>query len=213
LESKNGSKDPCLRAHGNGVLLASLSFGCRNGYRVHGLYGQRSRWRKLYQEASACALTLSSFWITIPISLAMFGYLAYVLRKPKPLAPLSPDYISLRDAAATLYGECRARKSKWIIGAEALSGHGISRGNHEDIFDWMAGIIEVKKPIYGMRLPSNIREKISKDDINHAVFTKGATQLEHFLPGKGILYTNLEMKASDLDDLIQEMSFEAVDQE
>lgn len=124
-----------------------------------------------------------------------------------------PEFITLREASAKLYGECRARKSKWAIGAENLSGEGATPGSPDDILDWMAGLIAGKKSVYGTRGPSNVREKISKNVLNHANFRKGATRLEQFLPGQRSLYTNLEMKSSDLDTLIEEMSFEAVDQD
>ncbi len=124
-----------------------------------------------------------------------------------------PEFITLKDAAVKLYGECRAHKSKWATGAEELSGAGISRGNSDDILNWMATLIAGKKPVYGTRAPSIVREKISKEILKHATFIKSATRLEHFLPGEGVIYTNVEMKVADLNELIEQMSFEAVDQE
>ncbi len=115
------------------------------------------------------------------------------------------EYLPLREAAVSLYSIHRAVQSMWAQAAESMSGHGITRGSPEAILDYMAIVISGKKDIYGKRIPSNMREKISKADLRRCHFVKGATKLEDNFPGSQLCFVDLEVRTVDLDDLIQEV--------
>lgn len=148
--------------------------------------------------------------VLIALGGLLFFYPAFKEWRAKRKSTAScADYMPLHEAAAKLYTECRAANSMWAMAAERMSGEGMNRGSPEDILDYMANVITGKKDIYGKRMPSQIREKISQAELRQCSFVKGAMKLEHIFPGSQAYFTDLEMRSADLDDLIQQMHFES----
>lgn len=120
----------------------------------------------------------------------------------------SEGFISMKDAAASLYTEARSSKHVMARGAEKLSGWsngGPSSGSHDDILDWMATYIAhgKKVPIYGKRPPSTIQEQIHDNDVRASHFVEGATKLQQIHNEKSY-FVDLEIKSTDLERLIAE---------
>jgi hypothetical protein len=125
---------------------------------------------------------------------------------------LEKEFISMKDAAELLYRESRKCKSSLAKQAEELSGYvggQPARGSPEDILNWMATYISGKLSVYGKRLPATAFEKIESGEVRACSFIEGATQLVDQFFNKMVRYTDLAVKSSELQGLIDDVQFQS----
>jgi hypothetical protein len=126
-----------------------------------------------------------------------------------PVHSSAHEFLSMKQAAIDLYSEVREKKHVLAKMAERSSGRNLTAGSPDDILDQMATYIAISKKVsvHGKRVPSNRREQISSNDVRASHFTEGATKLVN-IHKQSMYFTDLEIKRSDFDDVIDEVQID-----
>jgi hypothetical protein len=104
-------------------------------------------------------------WFLVVAVAAPFAYAAFMWRKRIAgtwIAFGSGGFIPLTEAAALAYEEAREKGSWWAHAAEELGGDPTKNvaATPQEITEYIATLIAKKIPVYGVRPPSRIVEKV-----------------------------------------------------
>jgi hypothetical protein len=154
----------------------------------------------------------SAYWVTIPLGLAMFGWLIYErrfkLESTDTRSISEPTFIPLRDAARTLYEAARRDGALLATAAERMSGSKDGRitvGSPNDILDFMANHIARHIFVFGKKAPSSLFEQIKNEERGHARFTDGAMVLRDIMYDQSIFWTDLAVRADEFNSFFNDM--------
>ena len=120
---------------------------------------------------------------------------------PEPLC--NDSFMSMTEAATIVYEEARKAGSIWSYAAERLGGRGLNlESSSNEILNYMAQFISGEVQLYGCRPPSRLMRRPIAAERLHGTFENNATEYR-FLLGKSPTYSDLKIKRTDMDVLIE----------
>ena len=153
--------------------------------------------------------TVSIYWVTIPLSLITFFFIAYLRLAnnwdmDRDIG--SSEFTSLRDAAKKVYLESRSRGGWRDLHGENMSDmasdYTIRKGNEAEILDGMAWEIAGRITIFGVD-PSGLRHRLGAGKEFHSrfksyYFDDGAVTLRPMFYGEKGYYEELSVRTEEL---------------